>query len=286
MAKRVQLIRHSTGGADAFTGLNGEITVDTTAKELRIHDSLTAGGIPTARKDLDNVANATVAIAGKMTAAQVVELTSATVAIAQEIIDRVADVDVEEARALVAESVLQGNVNTVAADLVTEEGVRASADTALNVLIAANAALIALKGNIDGQTFTNTTLTSPVINGSVTGDAGLDQTRWLAASDVIWIGSGVNFDTDYPITVIAPYLGKRFLIIQVGASNYSNPGSTEYFNAFPFGTLHSDWRGVPGLENRFTGQIIVPIDSIGRFLLRWDANTNINVTVRVVGYIA
>ena len=106
MAKRVQLIRHSTGSADAFTGLNGEITVDTTAKELRVHDSLTAGGIATARKDMDNVAAATVSIGGKMSAAQVVELTSATVAIAQEIIDRIADVDAEEAARILADALL------------------------------------------------------------------------------------------------------------------------------------------------------------------------------------
>ena len=78
MAKRVQLIRHTTGGADAFTGLPGEVTIDTTRKEARVHDGLVLGGIPQARRDLDNVADATVSVAGKMTSADKVELSSAT----------------------------------------------------------------------------------------------------------------------------------------------------------------------------------------------------------------
>jgi len=113
MAKRVQLIRHAAGTADSFTGRIGEITVDLTAKELRLHDGLTAGGVATARKDLANVLTATIAIAGKMSAAQVVELTAATAAIAaatadiaSEIIDRIADVDAEETRALAAEALM------------------------------------------------------------------------------------------------------------------------------------------------------------------------------------
>jgi len=121
MAKRVQLIRHNTGGADAFTGLNGEITVDTTAKELRLHDSLTEGGIPTARKDLANVENATIAIAGKMSAADKVELAAVRTELDAEVIDRIADVDAEEIRALAAEGVLQTNIDNEAITRASED---------------------------------------------------------------------------------------------------------------------------------------------------------------------
>lgn len=69
MARRVQLIRHATGAADAFVGLQGEISVDTTTKELRVHDGLSAGGIQVARQDLVNVAGATTAVDGKLVAA-------------------------------------------------------------------------------------------------------------------------------------------------------------------------------------------------------------------------
>lgn len=44
MAKRVQLVRHDTSGADAFIGFEGEITIDTSRDDIRVHDGATAGG--------------------------------------------------------------------------------------------------------------------------------------------------------------------------------------------------------------------------------------------------
>lgn len=72
--KRVQHIRHATVAANAFIGLEGEITADTTAKELRYHDGSTPGGIAAARRDLANVADATTSAAGKMSAADKTKL--------------------------------------------------------------------------------------------------------------------------------------------------------------------------------------------------------------------
>ena len=60
MTERVQIIGHTTGNADAFIGLSREVTVDTSKKELRVHDGLSKGGIPTARADFQNVATSTV----------------------------------------------------------------------------------------------------------------------------------------------------------------------------------------------------------------------------------
>ncbi len=77
MAKRVQLIRHTTGAANLFTGFLGELSIDTTVKELRVHDGATPGGTATARKDLANVNAATVSIDGKMPASAVVQLAQA-----------------------------------------------------------------------------------------------------------------------------------------------------------------------------------------------------------------
>ena len=51
MAKAVQFRRGTSTENDAFTGLEGEITVDTTNKELRVHDGATKGGVATARDD-------------------------------------------------------------------------------------------------------------------------------------------------------------------------------------------------------------------------------------------
>lgn len=44
MAKVLQLRRGTTAQNDVFTGAEGEITVDTTKKTLRLHDGSTAGG--------------------------------------------------------------------------------------------------------------------------------------------------------------------------------------------------------------------------------------------------
>ena len=76
MTKRVQFIRHSTAQADAFTGFDGEVTVDQTVVTLRVHDGATAGGIALARENLSNVLAAAAGNDGKMTAAQVVSLTN------------------------------------------------------------------------------------------------------------------------------------------------------------------------------------------------------------------
>lgn len=49
MAKQVQLRRGTTAQNDAFTGAAGELTVDTQAKTLRVHDGVTRGGTTLAR---------------------------------------------------------------------------------------------------------------------------------------------------------------------------------------------------------------------------------------------
>ena len=50
MAKVLQLRRGTTAQNDAFTGAEGQLTVDTTAKTLRVHDGVTAGGTVLAKK--------------------------------------------------------------------------------------------------------------------------------------------------------------------------------------------------------------------------------------------
>ena len=51
MAKQLQLGRGTATEHDTFTGANGEVTVDTTNKTLRVHDGTTAGGFPVAREN-------------------------------------------------------------------------------------------------------------------------------------------------------------------------------------------------------------------------------------------
>jgi hypothetical protein len=49
MSIQVKFRRGSAGQHGSFTGANGEITVDTTNKTLRVHDGVTAGGIRLAK---------------------------------------------------------------------------------------------------------------------------------------------------------------------------------------------------------------------------------------------
>lgn len=57
MADRVQKRRGTTSQHSTFTGVVGEITVDTDKDTAVVHDGSTAGGFPLAREDVNNVSN-------------------------------------------------------------------------------------------------------------------------------------------------------------------------------------------------------------------------------------
>ena len=50
MAFAIQLRRGTTSQHSTFTGLAGEVTVDTTKNTIVVHDGTTAGGIPLAKE--------------------------------------------------------------------------------------------------------------------------------------------------------------------------------------------------------------------------------------------
>ena len=50
MSRQIQIRRGSAAENDAFTGVIGEITMDTTNKTLRVHDGTTAGGTKLAKQ--------------------------------------------------------------------------------------------------------------------------------------------------------------------------------------------------------------------------------------------
>lgn len=56
MAKQIRRRRGTTAQHAAFTGAEGEVTVDTTLNTVRVHDGVTAGGFPLATQpDLQQV---------------------------------------------------------------------------------------------------------------------------------------------------------------------------------------------------------------------------------------
>ena len=71
MATAVQLRRGTTGQVGSFTGLLGECVVNTTTKTLVVNDGETAGGIPLARADFDNISASATLTLGTLSATQV-----------------------------------------------------------------------------------------------------------------------------------------------------------------------------------------------------------------------
>lgn len=51
MSRQIQIRHGTTSEHETFTGAIGEITMDTDAKTLRVHDGETVGGVPLARAD-------------------------------------------------------------------------------------------------------------------------------------------------------------------------------------------------------------------------------------------
>lgn len=74
MGKRVQRLRHGAAQAATFVGLQGEITVDTDANAIHVHDGVTAGGTEGAKADASNIQAATNSQDGKATASQITQL--------------------------------------------------------------------------------------------------------------------------------------------------------------------------------------------------------------------
>jgi hypothetical protein len=77
MAKAIQRRRGSTAEHASFTGLVGEITVDTTKKTAVVHDGSTAGGVPLAKESALPAASSTT-VAGLVEKATDAEVRSAT----------------------------------------------------------------------------------------------------------------------------------------------------------------------------------------------------------------
>tara|TARA_R110001632_G_scaffold16686_3_gene53498 strand:+ start:1165 stop:1371 length:207 start_codon:yes stop_codon:yes gene_type:complete len=59
MPKRVQFRRGTTSQNDAFTGDDGELSVNTTTYALRVHDGSTAGGFEMMKVDMSNIEDGT-----------------------------------------------------------------------------------------------------------------------------------------------------------------------------------------------------------------------------------
>jgi hypothetical protein len=147
----VQFRRGTTTQNNAFTGAEGELTVDTTLDTLRVHDGSTAGGFELVQKAASQtLTNKTINLTSNNLSATLAQLNSA-----------ISDADIVStsgAETLTNKTIALGN-NTVS-------GTLAQFNTAVT-----DADLASLAGS---ETLTNKTLTSPVITTSMTtGSASL-----------------------------------------------------------------------------------------------------------------
>lgn len=112
MIKRVQLIGHIKTAADLFLGFAREVTVNTTANSLRVHDGATIGGFEVARADVANVPAAGV-VDGKMTVSQAGDLSTAKT----DITTLQSELDTAEATIVVHTADIATNVSGIATNV-------------------------------------------------------------------------------------------------------------------------------------------------------------------------
>lgn len=78
MAKQIQLRRGTTAQHATFTGLAGEVTVDTDKKVAVVHDGSTAGGVPLAKETRSIAAAGLATGGGDLSANRTITVTAAT----------------------------------------------------------------------------------------------------------------------------------------------------------------------------------------------------------------
>jgi len=123
--KRVQLVRHDASGSATFLGKIGEVTVNTSANSLIIHDNVTIGGFEQARADLNNVSSATTLIAGKMSPAHVAQLDAATAGVATNVINiatNVADIAINVTNIATNVTAIATNATAIATNVTNIAG--------------------------------------------------------------------------------------------------------------------------------------------------------------------
>lgn len=205
MAKRVQHIGHNSAAADQFTGLDREITLDTTNKTVRVHDGVNKGGFALALASLSNVADATTTAAGKMSAAQVSQLDAATAGVstnAANIATNVSDIATNAANIATNAANISTNttnISTNAANIATNTSdIAARLVAANNLSDVANAATSRSNlglGSIATQNVNAVAITGGSISGItdlVVADGGSGRSSATAYGVIIGGTTSVN----------------------------------------------------------------------------------------------
>jgi len=151
MTTAVQHRRGTTAEHAVFTGLEGEVTIDTTKDTAVIHDGSLAGGYPLAKESLANVnPGALSAITGSATAADDVFLMYDTSATSMKKITRAELNNAIEADALASVTITGGTINgtSVGASTASSGAFTTLSASGTSTLAAVNSGALAVTGAI------------------------------------------------------------------------------------------------------------------------------------------
>ena len=190
MTTAVQHRRGTTAEHAVFTGLEGEVTIDTTKDTAVIHDGSLAGGYPLAKESLANVnPGALSAITGSATAADDVFLVYDTSATSMKKITRAELNNAIEADALASVTITGGTINgtSVGASTASSGAFTTLSASGTSTLAAVNSGELAVTGAISstadatlsgvrvgkgaGAITSNTAVGSGALNANTTGSS-------------------------------------------------------------------------------------------------------------------
>ena len=176
MSKSIKRRRGTAVEHQAFVGLDGEITVDTTNDSLRVHDNATAGGFETARADGSNIVADTIDINGGTIDGAVIG----------------ANVPAAITGTDLAGTSIDLSSSTVINSVLDEDNLASDSATAL-------ATQQSIKAYVDSQVGTVDTLSEILANGNTTGanDIDVDAAQKVQFRDAaIYINSSVDGQLD------------------------------------------------------------------------------------------
>jgi hypothetical protein len=245
MTTAVQRRRGTSTEHSTFTGLNGEITVNTTTYTAHIHDGATAGGVPLAKADGSNIVTSSIDINGGTIDGTVIGGTTPAAVTTSSLVATTADIN-----AGTIDGTVIGGTTPAAGTFTTGQF-----NTSLNVAVS-DAALAASIGTDAQRVYI--TPSGTVINYNASGDSAgshLFQTGnvnrlniasngdisfyedtgttakffWDASDETISIGTGTSSTATisaYSRTVSASLPSALRIIENTGASSYWDIGST------------------------------------------------------------
>lgn len=227
MSRQVRLRRGTTAQHAAFTGLEGEVTVDTTLDTLRVHDGATAGGRQLARADGSNASgtwpisiSGSVATANALTTARNIALGGAitgsasfngsadiTITASINFSTLPQSITISESGAIAANSLgfrgLPQNAQTSAYSLALADAGKHISITTGGVTIPANASvafpigttIVVFNNSGSSQSIAITSDTLRLAGGALTGTRTLAQyglATLVKVSATVWVISGAG----------------------------------------------------------------------------------------------